>query len=125
MPRVRTAPLSRDQIFTAALALVDAEGFEALSMRRLARYGSGWNPWGEEQDDVVAAIPLMREAVFALGRDPSEIEVLGHLPLVPGRNVRARSKQDLARTRSRSSRHTTPRLQWASTRSGLSASARL
>ena len=58
----------------------------AGSMRRLARYGSGWNPWGEEQDDVVAAIPRMREAVFALGRDPSEVEVLGHLPLVLDRN---------------------------------------
>lgn len=52
------------------------------SMRRLARYGSGWNPWGDEQDDVAAAIPRMREAVAALGRDPSDIEVIGHLPLV-------------------------------------------
>lgn len=52
------------------------------SMRRLARYGSGWNPWGDEQDDVAAAIPRMREAVAALGRNPSDIEVIGHLPLV-------------------------------------------
>jgi probable F420-dependent oxidoreductase len=52
------------------------------SMRRLARYGSGWNPWGSEQDDVVAAIPRMREAVAALGRDPGDIEVIDHLPLV-------------------------------------------
>jgi hypothetical protein len=52
------------------------------SMRRLARYGSGWNPWGDEQDDVVAAIPRMREAVAAQGRDPSDIEIIGHLPLV-------------------------------------------
>lgn len=52
------------------------------SMRRLARYGSGWNPWGDEQDDVAAAIPRMREAVAALGRDPSDIEIIGHLPLV-------------------------------------------
>jgi AcrR family transcriptional regulator len=33
----RTAPLTRDEIFAAALAIVDAEGAEALSMRRLAR----------------------------------------------------------------------------------------
>jgi AcrR family transcriptional regulator len=33
----RTAPLTRDEIFAAALAIVDAEGVEALSMRRLAR----------------------------------------------------------------------------------------
>jgi AcrR family transcriptional regulator len=33
----RTAPLTRDEIFSAALAIIDAEGLEALSMRRLAR----------------------------------------------------------------------------------------
>ncbi len=32
----RTAPLTRDEIFAAALAIVDAEGAKALSMRRLA-----------------------------------------------------------------------------------------
>ena len=52
------------------------------SMRRLARFGTGWNPWGQEQDNVVEAIPRMREAVSALGRDPGDIEVMGHLPLV-------------------------------------------
>jgi len=33
----RSSPLSRDEILAAALAIVDAEGFTALSMRRLAR----------------------------------------------------------------------------------------
>src|SRR5690242_9736468 len=33
----RNSPLTRDEIFAAALAIVDAEGFAALSMRRLAR----------------------------------------------------------------------------------------
>ena len=37
MPARRTAPLTRDEILAAALAIVDAEGFAALSMRRLAR----------------------------------------------------------------------------------------
>ena len=32
----RTAPLTRDEIFAAALAIVDGKGYEALSMRRLA-----------------------------------------------------------------------------------------
>ena len=36
MPRTRT-PLSKERVLTAALALADAEGIEALSMRRLAR----------------------------------------------------------------------------------------
>lgn len=32
----RTTPLTKDELFTRALAIVDAEGLEALSMRRLA-----------------------------------------------------------------------------------------
>ncbi len=52
------------------------------AMRRLARFGTGWNPWGAAQDDVVAAIPRMREAVASFGRDPSEIEIQASLPLV-------------------------------------------
>lgn len=35
-PKKRTAPLTKDELFTAALAIADAEGLEALSMRRLA-----------------------------------------------------------------------------------------
>jgi TetR/AcrR family transcriptional regulator, tetracycline repressor protein len=33
----RTTPLTRDEIFSAALTIIDAEGLDALSMRRLAR----------------------------------------------------------------------------------------
>ncbi len=33
----RTQPLSRDEILTAAIAMIDAEGADALSMRKLAR----------------------------------------------------------------------------------------
>jgi AcrR family transcriptional regulator len=33
----RTSPLTRDEIFAAALAIIDAEGVDALSMRRLAQ----------------------------------------------------------------------------------------
>ncbi|PKQ15263.1 MAG: tetracycline repressor protein class H [Actinobacteria bacterium HGW-Actinobacteria-7] len=33
----RSAPLTKTEIFSAALALIDAEGIDALSMRRLAR----------------------------------------------------------------------------------------
>jgi len=35
-PKKRTIPLTKDELFTAALAIADAEGLEALSMRRLA-----------------------------------------------------------------------------------------
>ena len=36
MTKRRSAPLTRDVIFAAALAIIDAEGMEGLSMRRLA-----------------------------------------------------------------------------------------
>jgi probable F420-dependent oxidoreductase len=55
------------------------------AMRRLARFGAGWIPWGEASDGgdpLVAEIPRMREAVASLGRDPSDIQVCGHLPVV-------------------------------------------
>ena len=35
-PKKRTTPLTKDELFTVALAIADAEGLDALSMRRLA-----------------------------------------------------------------------------------------
>ncbi len=43
----------------------------ARSARRLARYGSGWIPWGGDAGDLVSSIPKMRAAVEAEGGDPS------------------------------------------------------
>lgn len=37
MSAKRSTPLTKHEIFSAALALIDAEGIDALSMRRLAR----------------------------------------------------------------------------------------
>ena len=51
------------------------------SMARLARYGSGWIPWGPDGRDIVAGIAAMRAAVEAQGRDPAGIEVTGILPI--------------------------------------------
>ena len=51
------------------------------SMARLARYGSGWIPWGPDAVDVASGIAAMRAAVESAGRDPSSIEVAGALPL--------------------------------------------
>jgi probable F420-dependent oxidoreductase len=50
--------------------------------RRLARFGSGWIPWGEDADDLVASIPRMRDAVAAAGGDGDAIQVAGTLPMV-------------------------------------------
>lgn len=51
------------------------------SMRRLARFGSGWIPWGPDAADLVDGIAKMREAVSAEGRDPEGIEVVANLPI--------------------------------------------
>ena len=51
------------------------------SMARLARYGSGWIPWGSDAQNIEPGIAKMREAVAAAGRDPAGIEVAGGLQL--------------------------------------------
>ena len=61
------------------------------AMRRLARFGAGWIPWGTASDEaaaLIAEIPRMREAVAALGRDPHELGVAGKLFTVPGADGR-------------------------------------
>jgi probable F420-dependent oxidoreductase len=50
-------------------------------VERIARFATGWMPWGDEMADPAAAVPRLREAVGALGRDPLELRVLGHLRL--------------------------------------------
>ena len=63
-------------------------------VRRLARFGAGWIPWGPDAADVASGIARMREAVARHGRDPYELQVMGPLPqiLEPGGRV------DVART---------------------------
>jgi probable F420-dependent oxidoreductase len=54
----------------------------AAVARRLARFGAGWIPWGRSAGDLASAIPEMRAAVEAAGRDPDELRVVGYLPVV-------------------------------------------
>jgi probable F420-dependent oxidoreductase len=59
----------------------------APAMRRLARFGSGWIPWGDavaDEASFIEAIPRMREAVAKVGGDPATIGVAGNLPLAAG-----------------------------------------
>ena len=53
-------------------------------IKRIARFGSGWIPWGPSAKDVADAIVQMREGVAATGRDPSDIQVVGNLAMVKG-----------------------------------------
>jgi probable F420-dependent oxidoreductase len=48
--------------------------------RRLARFGSGWIPWGEDAADLPTSIPRMRDAVAAADGDADAIQVAGTLP---------------------------------------------
>ena len=52
------------------------------SMRRLARFGSGWIPWGADAADLAASIPRMRDAVAEQGGEPDGIGVVGSLKTV-------------------------------------------
>jgi probable F420-dependent oxidoreductase len=49
--------------------------------RRLARFGSGWIPWGEDAADPVTAIPRMRDEVDRAGGDAAKLMVLAPLPV--------------------------------------------
>ena len=51
-------------------------------IRRVARFGSGWIPWGPARVDVRTGIVQMREGLAALGRDPSTLDIVGVLPIV-------------------------------------------
>src|SRR6478609_1578003 len=51
------------------------------SARRLARYGSGWIPWGTDAANLVETIPAMRALVEAEGGDTS-FGVVGNAALV-------------------------------------------
>jgi probable F420-dependent oxidoreductase len=50
--------------------------------RRLARFGTGWIPWGPDMADPVAGIAKMRGLVEAEGGDPSGLQVLGYAQVV-------------------------------------------
>jgi probable F420-dependent oxidoreductase len=50
--------------------------------RRIARFGSGWIPWGPALADVAGSIAAMKEAVVAQGGDPTDLLVQGVAPIV-------------------------------------------
>ncbi|WP_333890339.1 TIGR03619 family F420-dependent LLM class oxidoreductase [Mycolicibacterium gadium] len=50
--------------------------------RRLARFGSGWIPWGADADNIDRAIASMRAAVQKVGGDPDGFGVAGGIRLI-------------------------------------------
>jgi probable F420-dependent oxidoreductase len=55
-------------------------------VRRVARFGTGWIPWGDSAADVVSGITRMKEGLHALGHDPSGLRVVGTLRSVRGQD---------------------------------------
>jgi alkanesulfonate monooxygenase SsuD/methylene tetrahydromethanopterin reductase-like flavin-dependent oxidoreductase (luciferase family) len=49
------------------------------SMDRLARFGSGWIPWGEDAAELERGVGRLRRALAARGRDPDEVGIVGSL----------------------------------------------
>jgi probable F420-dependent oxidoreductase len=54
------------------------------AMDRLAKFGHGWIPWGDDSMDLEDGITRMRMAMDERGRDPQQIQVVGALRPVRG-----------------------------------------
>ncbi|MFN2588228.1 MAG: TIGR03619 family F420-dependent LLM class oxidoreductase [Actinomycetota bacterium] len=53
--------------------------FHPLVVERVARFGTGWIPWGPAAEQIVDTMPLMREALADAGRDPVRVRVMARL----------------------------------------------
>jgi probable F420-dependent oxidoreductase len=61
---------------------------------RIVRFGTGWIPWGGYVADPAPGVARVQEALSAAGRDPSQLRVLGVLPVLSSADGTA----DIART---------------------------
>ena len=52
--------------------------------RRIARFGTGWIPWGPAIVDLPGSIAAMREAIRDAGGDPTDLQVQGTARIVKG-----------------------------------------
>ena len=54
-------------------------------VRRLARFGSAWIPWGDAAADLPSSIPAIKQALRDAGRDDVDaLQVVGYLPMTDG-----------------------------------------
>jgi probable F420-dependent oxidoreductase len=54
--------------------------------RRIARFGSGWIPWGPAYGDIAGSVAAMKDKVLAFGGDPTDLQVQGIARVVKGRD---------------------------------------
>lgn len=59
---------------------VSGRSTNARVVERVARYGAGWIPWGDDARDPRPGIDRMRAALAAAGRDPGALQVTASLP---------------------------------------------
>jgi probable F420-dependent oxidoreductase len=55
-------------------------------VRRLARFGTRWIPWGDAAADLSSGIARMRDALERASGDPTALQVVGRLPTVSSAN---------------------------------------
>ncbi len=55
-------------------------------VRRLARFGTGWIPWGSDAADLPSGIARMRQELLAIGHEPTGLQVVGGLPTVSNKD---------------------------------------
>jgi probable F420-dependent oxidoreductase len=53
-------------------------------LRRIARFGTGWIPWGQDAMDPFAGLAKIHEALERVGRDPKGFQCTSYLPVVSG-----------------------------------------
>jgi len=53
-------------------------------LQRIARFGSGWIPWGSDAADPLPGIPRVYDALSSAGRDPSGFPIRGRLGIARG-----------------------------------------
>jgi probable F420-dependent oxidoreductase len=67
------------------------------TVRRLVQFGTRWIPWGKDDGDMTASLPLMKDAIAKAGGDPDALQASGPLPAVWDAN----RQLDLPRTMDR------------------------
>ena len=53
-------------------------------LRRIARFGAGWIPWGQDANDPAAGLARIREVLDEAGRDAKGFQVTSYLPIAKG-----------------------------------------
>ena len=59
---------------------VSGRSTNRLVRERVARFGAGWIPWGDDADDPVSGIARIRAAMVDAGRGTDPLDVAGTLP---------------------------------------------